>query len=334
MRKGLIKPRKNNKQRKTNKNLPKYEIGTPPSGADDLKFNFDPGVIQDIEVKGNDEQSGNTMIGMFQEKLQPKKPVALPTKPVEQPIVKPVVQPQTPIAPPNIRKLKYSIRDFYKDDYAKRRQKYHPEETEQSVLNAFDQSKVAYEQMEDNVGGFYNPFEQQIKINSKNSVQEMRPTLVHEMRHSMDDKHGGLSEEEKQILRNAYQLDKPKGYKNIDDEYAPINTALRYIISQDNGGILGDDFDNFIKNADDAYIIRMADKSTGYFNPEENTDAWFKKTYSGNEARKKKALEGRKKKADAIRRALMEVAYNNNSPYQRGYIPTQLHIPNMNYEMA
>ena len=41
--------------------LPRYETGTPPSADDDLSFKFDPGVIENFEVKGNDEQVGVTM---------------------------------------------------------------------------------------------------------------------------------------------------------------------------------------------------------------------------------------------------------------------------------
>ena len=209
--------------------------------------------------------------------------------------------------------VKNDIRDFYTKDFTDRWVKNHPNNTQEQIAKLFDDSKVFYENLRPGVTGSYDTKEKWINLGHDLPNNEKRSTLAHEERHLMDYQLGQPTNEEWQILHDAYNLSAPDKYTDIQREYPTTNTELRYKISEANNKALGEDLNNIIRNMDDFEILRQASRINGYSDGYyEISPEWFHKWFKGSEKKKAKLDEQRKKKADAIRKALIEVADNNN----------------------
>lgn len=215
----------------------------------------------------------------------------------------------TPDAPYTVDNVKDDIRDFYVQDFTKRRLTYHPEESAERITRLFDRSKIIGDNTlaKRNIGGSYSPVDGNIRLNPSYTPVMMRSDAVHEMRHLMDDKLGGLTPAESEILHNAYDLKSNRnGYKFIEDEYPTVNTQLRHDISEKHGNVLGEDLDKVITNMSDAELFNTLYWLNGYTN------------YAGKylDPKSDKQKDEAKKKAAAIRKALLEVA--QNTPAEEG----------------
>ena len=218
----------------------------------------------------------------------------------EQPVLKvnkKVMDVTTPV-PFSPQVAKQDVRDFYVNDFVQRRQKYHPETTAAQVENLYDNANVSFDKLSPGIAGLRSTTTGDIKIKSTLNDNQKRSTLSHEMRHLMDDKLGGLTPEENQILHDAYNLKVEKDYNWLEREYPTTNTELRYKISRDNGNVLGDALNDVINNMTDNDLLNRANWVNGYNNIPD------KLLTPKNE----KQLLEQKKKADAIRKALIEVA--------------------------
>ena len=201
--------------------------------------------------------------------------------------------------------LKNDIRDFYTTDFVQRRRNYHPEESAEQITNLFNVSPIQFGTLDSNTGGIHN--KGNIIINNKRSDNLKRSTAVHEMRHVMDQQLEKLTPEELQLLHKAYDLKADKDYLHLENEYPTTNTELRYSISKDHNNAVGKDLDNVIKNISDEDLILRASMINGYNKIPDKTI----------KPKNSKQLLEQKTKADAIRKALMEVAYNSQKQDDR-----------------
>lgn len=182
--------------------------------------------------------------------------------------------------------------------------KQHPEYNKGDITKISNNTKPEklYMFSKDSYGGGYNPNTNEITINQAGDHQAN--TYIHELRHLLDHnlnqkdnvrKPRSLNKNEEFMLRNAYRFNEDVGtfkhYPNAFRLEAPaINTQLRHNISLDNGYVTGEKLDNIIDNMNDETLQEYYENVNGY------TQGKRPKDYN------------------ALKRALKNVAQNNNTP--------------------
>lgn len=268
---------------------------------------------------------------------------------------------------PNVQKYvddaKQSLYPFLVDDYYYRASKLHPEITKEQVANAYNSVPYLaggkYISNSANSRGRYRPQERgedtntdyaggYIRINPENwkTYNDLTKRdgdiifghdqipfdqiMMHETGHMYDDYLYGdihrTNSYEDALLEDAY-----RGILGNDvpiEELRQINRELRGKIHLKNKNAIGNNLDDAIKNTKNNALQWMIDaEGNGYVN-KTNANMYL------NSLKKSGKYE---EQMDKIRRAMMEVAQQNNSnPYQQMYNPVQLYAPsiNQNYEMA
>jgi hypothetical protein len=200
-----------------------------------------------------------------------------------------------------------NVKDWYKNDFAERLIKQHPTYNTQDIVNEVNLPKIEFKKLEPGTVGYYRGDKNYIAISEPSTPDfgrkdrglvnssGTRTTIAHEMRHHIDQNIKRTPYEQK-LLHDAYYLKPPKGYSYIEAEYPTVNTEYRFRISDMNNGATGKDLDNIITNMPDEQIIRGAYDLNWYTN---NKKLDFDKM----------TPEEATKRAEAIRKALMEVAY-------------------------
>lgn len=190
-----------------------------------------------------------------------------------------------------------NTRNFYNEDYQYRIQKHHPKVTQNDVMNTFDNTKLAYWELPENIAGEYKRTSNTIAIND-----HYEPPFTHEFSHALNIKLapkmspiGGKTDAN--ILQKAYpKLNNLLNNNEVYQERRAVNTELRKHFYDKSSGKTKQDLDTYINN------LGIEDINNGF--NEIGTD-YTKGLNITNEEQLK-----------AIKNAMLNVAfnpYNNNT---------------------
>lgn len=197
-------------------------------------------------------------------------------------------------------------------DYKHRWDKMHPDH--KFYANPFYNGKYKLKNyfIDGTTGGFFDPDEKTINFPIYTGVgkPELKaPIMWHEFSHAARHANGGYAyatDEEKQLLQDAYDLKEvvDSGYRPLQhgEDFAS-NTQLRRLLIERNPYLKrGAAFDKYINDVSDDFIINAYNSLNSYIIPFTSQDR-----------------EERAKKAEALRKAMINVAYNQQPQENQEY---------------
>ena len=222
---------------------------------------------------------------------------------------------------PIMNSMKASNAGFNVDDYAYRVKKLHPEITREQVQSLYNTTPYIASNKVKGVteGGFRagdsTGYGRRVtlypeahyrntgtKITPANANAEMGDTMTHETNHLYTDVLlGGTNNAEGDLLWDAYRpglVVQDPGFNGDYSEERAINAGIRNRISRENGNVTGIELDKAIDNTPDDVLMNMLfDPNNGYINQKGKKHMQDK--------------NGNWNRTDAVRRALKDVAFNN-----------------------